>query len=151
MVAVVFGILAGASIVLGRMLNAGLSAHIGPYRSTFYNYVTGLLLSLALLLLSGEALPALSLPSSFRQYAMYTGGLLGVMVVMISNIITPRMSAFLLTLLIFISQLVSGVAIDALAGTPVSAGKIAGGALVLLGVLYNQNLDRGRKEEELKK
>ncbi|HWS29372.1 MAG TPA: DMT family transporter [Clostridia bacterium] len=142
MAAVTFGILAGASIVAGRMVNAQLSSVIGPHRGTFYNYVTGLSLSLIVLLVSGEVFPALFLPQTFRQYAMYTGGLLGVIVVLIANIITPRMSAFVMTLLIFISQLVSGIVIDALTGSPVSWGKLAGGALVLAGVLYNRKIEQ---------
>ncbi|MEN6470161.1 MAG: DMT family transporter, partial [Clostridiaceae bacterium] len=111
-----------------------------------YNYVTGLIFSLLLLAVSGEAVPAFFLPEGLRRYAMYAGGLVGVIVVSVSNIITPRMSAFLLTLLIFVSQLVSGVAIDALGGAPVSAGKLLGGVLVLLGVLYNQSLGRTKKD-----
>ncbi|HWR19941.1 MAG TPA: DMT family transporter [Clostridia bacterium] len=147
MIAILFGILAGASIVAGRMINARLSTVIGPYRGTFYNYVTGLSLSLMVLFLSGEVFPALSMPETFRQYAMYTGGFLGVIVVLISNIITPRMSAFLLTLLIFVSQLVSGIVIDALNGTPVSIGKLVGGALVLAGVLYNRKIEHKEKTD----
>ena len=148
MIPVVFGILAGASIVGGRMINARLSASIGPYRSGFYNYVTGLSLSLLLLLLSGEAFPALALPQTLRQYTMFTGGLIGVAVVILSNVITPRMSAFLLTIVIFASQLVSGIAIDALGGAQLSPGKLAGAGLVLLGVLYNQSLERRPKKEK---
>jgi uncharacterized membrane protein YdcZ (DUF606 family) len=130
------------------MVNARLSAVIGPYRGTFYNYVTGLSLSLIVLFISGEVFPALFLPETFRQYAMYTGGLLGVIVVLIANIITPRMSAFVMTLLIFVSQLVSGIVIDALTGTPVSIGKLVGGALVLLGVLYNRKIEQKDKPDE---
>ncbi len=147
MIPVVFGILAGASIVGGRMINARLSASIGPYRSGFYNYVTGLSLSLLLLLLSGEAFPALALPQTLRQYTMFTGGLIGVAVVILSNVITPRMSAFLLTLILFISQLVCGMLLDTLMDIPVSPGKFVGGILVLAGVLYNQSLDRAKKGE----
>lgn len=149
MVAIVFGVLAGASIVGGRMVNARLSSTIGPYCGTFYNYVTGLSLSLVLLFLSGEAFPALSLPQTFGESGMYLGGLLGVIVVVIANIITPRMSAFLMTIIIFVSQLVSGITIDALGGTPISIGKVAGAALVLLGVLYNQSLERKPKKGKI--
>jgi len=149
MIAVIFGILAGASIVAGRMVNARLSTVIGPYCGTFYNYVTGLSLSLMVLFLSGEVFPSLLLPETFRQYAMYTGGLLGVIVVLISNIITPRMSAFVMTLLIFTSQLVSGIVIDALTGSPISIGKLVGGALVLAGVLYNRRIEQKDKTDDL--
>lgn len=135
-----FGILAGATIVVARMCNAELGRHIGNYKSTFYNYVTGLLGAILLLYATGGTL----FPFSFREGSiiMYLGGLIGVCNMIISNYITPKMSAYVLTLLIFVSQLAAGIVIDALTGTPVSIGKVAGGILVLLGLLYNQRLDK---------
>ncbi len=135
-----FGILSGATIVVARMCNAELGNRIGNYKSTFYNYTTGLLGAILLLYATGGAL----FPFSFREGSiiMYLGGLIGVCNMIVSNYITPKMSAYVLTLLIFISQLASGLVIDALTGMPVSIGKIAGGILVLLGLLYNQRLDK---------
>lgn len=44
--------------------------------------------------------------------AVYLGGLVGVIVISLSNYITPKISAFYLTLLIFIGQLFAGTIID---------------------------------------
>jgi len=139
-IAVLFGALSGVSIVVARMLNASLGVRIGSTRGTFYNYVTGLLGACLALMIAGGALP--SAVSHSWNFAMYLGGVVGVLSMLISNYVTPRMSAYMLTLVIFVSQLASGLAIDALSGVPVSPGKIAGGALVLLGLLYNQRVDR---------
>ncbi len=138
------GILAGATIVVARMCNAGLGERIGNYKSTFYNYVTGLLGSALLFFIIDGVLPGgIVQPINI---VMYFGGLIGIVSMFISNYITPKMSAYVLTLLVFISQLASGIAIDALMGYGVSIGKVAGGILVLLGLLYNQNADRKAKQ-----
>ncbi|HWR23927.1 MAG TPA: DMT family transporter [Feifaniaceae bacterium] len=140
---ILLGILAGGTIVVARMCNAGLSERIGNYKSTFYNYVTGLLGSALLLFVMGGARPS-GIAQPFT-IAMYLGGMIGVLNMLVSNYITPRMSAYVLTLLIFISQLASGIVLDALMGYGVSIGKVAGGVLVLLGLLYNQNVDKKAK------
>ncbi len=138
------GIFAGATIVVARMCNAGLGERIGNYKSTFYNYITGLLGSALLFFIIGGVLPnGIAQPI---HIVIYLGGMVGVVNMFMSNYITPRMSAYVLTLLIFISQLASGILIDALMGHGVSIGKVAGGILVLLGLLYNQNVDRKAKQ-----
>lgn len=137
---ILLGILAGATIVVARMCNAELGGRIGNYQSTFYNYMTGLIGSVLLLLAMGTAKPlGISQP---LYITAYLGGLVGVVNMIISNYITPKMSAYVMTLVIFISQLASGIVIDSLMGSGVSIGKVAGGALVLLGLLYNQSVDK---------
>lgn len=142
---VLLAVLGGATVVISRMVNASLGARIGIYQSAFYNYATGLAVSAAVLLLSGEA-PAFALARSPVQYYMYFGGLLGLLTVLISNAITPKMSAFVLTLLMFISQLSFGILLDLFMGGGISPGKVIGGILVLLGLVYNQSLDRRMKD-----
>ncbi len=141
---ILLGILAGATIVVGRMCNAELSGRIGNDKSTFYNYTTGLLGSMLLLFVVGGTLPG-GIAQPLNLF-MYLGGLVGIVNMFISNYITPKMSAYVLTLLIFVSQLASGIIIDALTGNGVSVGKVAGGILVLLGLLYNQNVDKKAKQ-----
>ncbi len=141
---ILLGILSGVTIVVARMCNAELGGRIGSYKSTFYNYVTGLFGSALLLVAAGTALP-FGIPQPLH-IAMYLGGLVGVVNMIISNHITPKMSAYVMTLLVFVSQLASGIVIDSLMGNGVSIGKVAGGALVLLGLLYNQSVDRKAKQ-----
>ena len=141
---ILLGILSGVTIVVARMCNAGLGERIGNYKGTFYNYVTGLLGSALLFFIIDGVLPGgIVQPINI---VMYFGGLIGIVSMFISNYITPKMSAYVLTLLVFISQLASGIVIDALMGYGVSIGKVAGGALVLLGLLYNQNVDRKARQ-----
>ncbi|NLW79701.1 MAG: DMT family transporter [Ruminococcaceae bacterium] len=136
---VVMGVLGGASNVFSRMLNAGLADRVGVYRSTLVNYITGLALSALILLILRPALaapPALQGPMDFF---MYLGGALGVVVVVISNMVALRLSSLVMTLLVFISQLATGILLDFIRTGTLPLGQLVGAVLLLAGLLLYRN------------
>jgi bacterial/archaeal transporter family-2 protein len=139
---VIASIAAGASIVLARNINSSLANRIGLLEGTFFNYVVGLFFSFIFLLLSNAFLRfSSSFLKSIPIWAFF-GGFLGVIVVAASNLVTPKISAFYLTLIIFIGQLFTGILIDYFAQGLISLGKILGGLLVVLGLAYNLIIDK---------
>lgn len=142
MLYILISILAGVSIVVARIINSNLAKIIGILQGTFINYIIGLLFSLIFLLLSSEFLRIPSIKFGSIPLWAYLGGLLGVLVVVLSSYITPKISAFYLTLLIFIGQLFSGIIIDYFTLNGLSIGKVIGGFLVLLGLTYNLIIDK---------
>lgn len=145
MLYVMIAILAGVSIVVARIINANLAAKIGNWEGTFFNYITGLFFSMLFLMFSSDSMyiPMHTLQSI--PIAVYLGGLVGVIVISLSNYITPKISAFYLTLLIFIGQLFAGTIIDFFLTNELSTGKIIGGVFVLIGLTYNLLVDRPLK------
>ncbi|MDR4326973.1 hypothetical protein CN568_06110 [Bacillus pseudomycoides] len=142
MLYICIAILAGISIVVARIINANLAAKIGIFQGTFVNYITGLFFSFLFLLFSNESLHVSATTLHSIPFVVYLGGLVGVIVIVLSNYITPKISSFYLTLLIFVGQLFMGVIIDFFTSNDVSIGKIIGGFLVLLGLTYNLILDK---------
>ncbi|WP_439873667.1 DMT family transporter [Bacillus mycoides] len=142
MLYICIAILAGVSIVVARIINANLAKKIGNWEGTFFNYITGLFFSMILLIFSSDSfyIPSHTLRSI--PIAVYLGGLVGVIVISLSNYITPKISAFYLTLLIFIGQLFAGTIIDFFLSNELSTGKIIGGVFVLIGLTYNLLVDR---------
>ena len=69
---------------------------------------------------------------------MYLGGIIGVFNILILNIIVPRISPVILTLLSFIGQLVSGMVIDAFVYQMFSVSKILGCLIVIVGLVIYQ-------------
>ena len=53
MIAVICATCAGMTIVLSRSVNGYLSQKVGAYQSTFFNYFTGLFMSLVFLIILG--------------------------------------------------------------------------------------------------
>ncbi|PFZ04168.1 hypothetical protein COL60_24560 [Bacillus pseudomycoides] len=142
MLYICIAILAGISIVVARIINANLATKIGISQGTFVNYITGLFFSFLFLIFSNESLHVSTATLQSIPFIVYLGGLVGVIVIVLSNYITPKISSFYLTLLIFVGQLFMGVLIDFFNSGDVSIGKIIGGFLVLLGLTYNLMLDK---------
>jgi bacterial/archaeal transporter family-2 protein len=145
LIAIAVSFLSGITRTVSRMVNAQLSERIGPFQSTFYNYVLGLICSVLILLLSREPLPVSALTSGQIPAWAYFGGVVGVLFVVLSNLTAPKISAFSMTLLIFVGQIATGIAIDVFVHQQFSLGKIAGGALILAGLLGNLSIDEDRK------
>jgi transporter family-2 protein len=141
-IAIIVAIAAGASIVIARNINSILAEKKGLLASTFFNYLTGFSLSVLFLLFSSESIKqTYSLLGTVPIWA-YLGGLLGVAVVAISNLVTPKISAFYMSLIIFTGQLFTGIILDYFALGLLSIGKVIGGLLVVVGLIYNLYLDR---------
>ena len=137
------GISAGIVVVFARSINANLARKIGLNSSTFFNFIVGLIVSFIVLILLGDGLGSYSkVDIGVIPSWAYIGSVLGVGVVFLSNYTAMRISAFYLTLLIFIGQLFSGVLIDFVILDSLSIGKLLGGLFVLIGLSYNLLLDK---------
>ncbi|MCI6668914.1 DMT family transporter [Romboutsia timonensis] len=141
MIYILLAILAGISIVTSRVINFSLADKIGVFQGTFFNYVVGLLFSIIFLVISNENIFIESVLFTLLPWWAYLGGLVGVGVVVLSTYLTPKISTFYLTIFIFLGQLFTGVIIDYFILDEFSIGKIFGGILVLIGVVYNLVLD----------
>ena len=142
MIYILFAILCGVSNVLSRSVNFVLSEKIGMYQSTLFNYILGLSGSFLLLLISGETFKLFTASSYNAPWFVYTGGLLGVIVVTMLSFLSSKVSSFYLTLLLFVGQLFTGIIIDALSTGKISFYQALGGALVVLGLTYNLYIDK---------
>lgn len=136
---VLISIIAGAIVVISRILNTKLSEKVGLIESGFFNYFTGLFTSLIVFIIIKEKL-SINQFTNLPFYA-YLGGVLGVVIVILNSVITPKMSSFYATLIIFIGQLFTGILIDCITVNSISSPKIIGGILVVVGLAYNLYVD----------
>ncbi len=139
---VVLGALGGATIVLSRMLNADLATRIGVYKSVRMNYITGLALVLLVAVVQRPAFAGIPMPQNAMGVFIYFGGAFGVAVVGISNLVSLRLSALVMTLLVFISQMATGIVIDFVRTGALPFSQLVGGALLLVGLFLYQKPPR---------
>ena len=135
-------VMAGVTIVVGRIVNSTLAEKIGTFQGTLINYIVGLSFSILFLFLSNEKTTISYANINAIPLWAYLGGLLGVIVIILSNYLTPKISSFYFTLLIFIGQLFIGIIIDYFAFHDLSIGKLIGGLFVLIGLTYNLWIDK---------
>ncbi|MGV8982999.1 DMT family transporter [Clostridium sp.] len=142
MVYIILAVLCGCITIISMIINSHLAKKIGVLKGTLINYIVGLLSTIILMLIVNSSLK-LSY-SSFTKIPWWAllGGMIGVVVVASSNIVLPKIPTIYTTLLIFIGQLFTGILIDYFRVGFVSKGKIIGGLLILLGLLYNSNVEK---------
>lgn len=132
-------IVAGALVTLSMSLNSNLGLRIGVFRATVVNYVVGL--AGALVVLGVLGVPTLPDLASVPWWC-WVGGLLGVAIVASSNVVLPRIPVVTSTVLLFLGQIGTGLAIDAWQQGSVAPLRLVGAALVLGGLLVSQTQKR---------
>ncbi|MFT8350998.1 DMT family transporter [Clostridium saccharoperbutylacetonicum] len=136
---ILISVIAGTIVVVSRILNTKLSEKVGLIESSFFNYFTGVVASLVLFIIFKENFSSTNF-SNIPFYA-YFGGILGIAIVILNSVITPKMSSFYATLIIFVGQLFTGILLDCLTLNSISITKISGGILVVIGLTYNLYVD----------
>ncbi len=146
---ILLAVLAGVSVVISRIFNSIIAEKIGTLQGTFINYFTGLVTSFVLLLITKDYVNIdLNNYYTIPIYS-YFGGIIGILVVVLSNYTIPRVSSFSLSLLVFIGQLSIGIFIDYFSNNGVSKSKIIGGVFILIGLSYNMLLDKNNYLESI--
>lgn len=146
MISVLCAIMAGITIVLSRSVNSYLSQKIGAYQSTFFNYFTGLIMSIIVLLIVGFKISSLDMSSVYKYPTVFIGGIIGVFNILILNLIVSKISPVKLTLLTFVAQLITGMILDYLIYHMFSINKFIGCIIVVIGLIMYQMADIKIKE-----
>ena len=142
MIFIILAILCGCFTIISMIINSRLAKEIGVFQGTLINYVVGLSGTIVLIIIMRNSVNiSLSSYSTIPLWA-FLGGLLGVIVVASSNIIIPKIPTIYTALLIFMGQLFTGILIDYFRVGFISKGKIIGGLLIILGIIYNSNVDK---------
>lgn len=142
MIYIILAFLCGGLTIFSMIVNAGLGKKVGILQGTLINYVVGLSVTgivILIIMLTGNYHR-----SSFSGVPFYAflGGLIGVMVVAASNVVIPKIPALYTAILIFIGQIFTGIIMDYVILDSISIGKIIGGIIIIIGMLYNSYVDK---------
>ena len=135
-------LLAGGFTILSMVINAQLGKRIGVLQSTLMNYLVASLGLFLPLLFTGEIKNLSLLPFNEIPWWAFLGGVIGVCIVILSNIVTPKIPVIYTTLLTFLGQMVIGIVMDIFLTYTFSLGKVIGVSLIGTGLLYNIRIDR---------
>lgn len=144
---IILAMLGGILTTLSMIVNSSLGKKIGVLQSTCINYIVGLVCSTLVLILLGNNKNINIETFSKIQFYIFLGGMIGVSVVYLSNIIIPKIPVVYSTLLLFVGQVVTGIIIDFFVMSEVSFTKLIGAIIIIIGILYNSKID----EREIKK
>jgi len=144
-IAVLLSFLAGGSLVLSRTINAKLAGLSTVGLGTFFNYLVGFIITIPVFFLFGRNEPVFANLTISPEPLIYFGGLIGVCLIFINNIVVPKVPAFYLSLIMFIGQVLMGVVIDAMIAQSFSFTILSGGILVAIGLCSDLLLNRRKK------
>lgn len=156
-------LVAGFTTIAGRRVNARLAADSDPMTSALWNYLVGTAcagLALGLLLGAGFGGGALLGPFGRASTAAPTagglagtigpapawawfGGAVGLLFVILSNRVTPKLGAYAMAILVFLGQVGGSLLVEAALRGRLDAAKLWGGALILAGLVLKVALERG--------
>ena len=134
------GLGAGTSFVLQQVVNANLRRSLGsPLWAAFVSYVGGALIVTVLLIVLRQ--PWFSTRSAqASSWLSWTGGAFGVLYVLASIALVPRVGATTAVALIIAGQLLTSIAFDhfgilGLARQPADPTRLLGAAVMMAGVM----------------
>lgn len=134
-------LITGANIAVAILLNARLGAIKSVYKSAFVNYTVGLIVSFPLaLIITGGWLSGYIF--ELKDLLIMTGGIIGAVIVVANNHITPKIGILYVTILLFIGQIGAGSIIDAIRDNSFSFGKTIGGLLIVAGLVYLVRMEK---------
>ncbi len=143
--AIIFSMLSGVTIVISRTTNAMLSLKSNTLVSTFYNYIIGLIVSILFFLIfygpSFDFIYQESYPSLFY----YFGGPLGILAVFFSAYLALRIPSLVMTLLLSFGQIASGLVLDYYLTNTFDKGNVIGGLLVFIGLLFINQKEKNKE------
>lgn len=142
LLAVIVSLLTGVTLVVSRSINAKLGEKTSVISSTFWNYFTGFITAIPVLFILGSNEPLFTNPNFSISPYLYLGGVLGVVIVFFSNMTVQKISAFSMTLFLFVGQVFTGILLDGLLSNGFSATNLIGGGLVTMGLILNLFVDR---------
>lgn len=137
---IICAFMSGVTIILSRSMNGWLAKKSSPYQSTFYNYLTGFITSIIIFLFVFD-IPSIQFQDIILSSPLLIGSIIGVFNILILNIVTSHISPIKLTLISFISQLLTGILFDYFFYHLFSIQKILGCSIVLTGFLCYQWCD----------
>ena len=133
---IVYALAAGILVGLSRQLNGRLALSTSPLIASFFNHAVGFVFLTGLGLVLGNLL----LPGAGdTPWWAYLGGPVGVIFVASGSWLIARIGAINTAMLVIGGQMVSGVALDLLRGTPLTFWACAlGVVLILAGMALTQ-------------
>jgi len=131
---------AGCGIAMQPVINAELGRSLGhPVSAAMVSFAVGTLVLLIYVLVARLPLPTGARLSPVPWWILLAGGCLGAYFVSASTALTPRLGVTVFVMTVVAGQLAMAMVLDhfgwlSLAERPVSAGRIAGLALVVAGI-----------------
>ncbi|MCT4597126.1 MAG: DMT family transporter [Vallitalea sp.] len=144
---IALALLTGALVIISISINGNLAKKVGVLQAALTNGIVGLICSILFYLIMNNLVFDISI-DKFRNVQLYylLGGFIGAIAVVLNNTLINKISAVYVTILVFVGQMTTGILIDYFKFHIFSSGKVIGGIIIIVGLLYYINGDKRAKE-----
>lgn len=132
-------IFTGFTIVLSIILLGNLNRRVGSYQTALINFGVSAIAAIIIFVFTEEN------DFSFIQTVpiyLYLGALFAIMVTMLNSLIITKVPAVYTVVLVFTGQMLTGIVLDFFRSGNLAVGDLAGGLIILSGLLYNSHVDK---------
>lgn len=131
-------IISGFVSIFSKMFNYKITEELGLLCGTIVNYITASLISVILIVFSGSTnLINMKLLSGVPKL-YFIGGVFGVIALVITNIIIPKLPVAYSTIIILTGQLGAGMVIDSIMSGKFQISKALGIMFVIAGIAIDK-------------
>ncbi|QUH30916.1 DMT family transporter [Vallitalea guaymasensis] len=144
---IILALLAGALVIVSISINGNLATKVGLIQSSITNYLVGLISSIIFFLILNRFVFDFSFNKlGDTPFYYMLGGVIGSIIICLNNLLINKISAVYVTILIFLGQMITGILIDYAKSGIFSTGKVIGGLLIVIGLVYYIFGDKKAKE-----
>lgn len=136
---ITLALLAGALVIICISINGRLAKEVGLIQAGMTNFFVGFISSIVYaFIINSFSINSIFTSSVFSSvpFYYYLGGVIGSLIMILNSLVINNLSAVYVTVLVFIGQITTGIIIDYFRWEVLPKGKIIGGILIIIGLIY---------------
>lgn len=144
---IALALLTGALVIISISINGNLARRVGLLQAAMTNYLVGLICSILFYFVMNRLVFNIFIDKlGDIPFYYLLGGFIGAIAVVLNNALINKISAVYVTILVFVGQMTTGILIDYFKFHMFSSGKVIGGLIIIIGLLYYISGDKKAKE-----
>jgi uncharacterized membrane protein YdcZ (DUF606 family) len=140
----------GIIVVITPVLNGQLTIKTSTYKTAHLSFLVGGLSATAIFLIFGNSIIGTGFLSN-TQPLYYSSIFFGVFLILLMNYYSSRIPAFLIVIIPFVGQTITGVLVDYYLIDKFSFTKLIGAGVILIGLYVNAQIEKRDRKKRLVK
>jgi uncharacterized membrane protein YdcZ (DUF606 family) len=138
----------GVIVVITPVLNGQLTLRTSTYKTAHLSFLVGGLSATAIFLIFGNSIIGTGFLSN-TQPLYYSSIFFGVFLILLMNYYSSRIPAFLIVIIPFVGQTITGVLVDYYLIDKFSLTKLIGAGVILVGLYINAQIEKRDRKKRL--
>jgi uncharacterized membrane protein YdcZ (DUF606 family) len=148
MIYYILALFMGVIVVITPVLNGQLTLRTSTYKTAHLSFIVGGLSATAIFLIFGNSIIGTGFLSN-TQPLYYSSIFFGVFLILLMNYYSSRIPAFLIVIIPFVGQTITGVLVDYYLIDKFSLTKLIGAGVILLGLYINAQIEKRDRKKRL--